>query len=232
MDKAHLLLVEDDPALGPVLRRGLEADGYRVTVARTAGAAYDLAVAGTWDVMVLDVMLPDGSGLDTLRALREAGIATPSLCLTARGSVEDRVNGLDAGADDYLVKPFAFEELLARLRALQRRPPQTLAATHLRAGNLRLEPWGRWVTVAGRTVDVPPREFDVLEYLLRQGGVPVSRGMVLDRVWGSEAPRANVAEATVSRLRRRLAAAGWDGRVVGVPGVGYRLEGPGERQEL
>jgi DNA-binding response OmpR family regulator len=231
----HLLLVEDDQALGEVVRRGLEAHGYRVRWESEGGPAFDQACGGTFDVLVLDVMLPDMDGLDLLRGLRGAGVRTPVLCLTARGSVEDRVDGLDAGADDYLVKPFAFAELLARLRALLRRPAIDARAEALDVGNLHVDPVGHAVSVAGHDVVVPPREFDLLEYLARNQGTALSRDQIVERVWGAGAePRGNVADATVSRLRRRLQAAGWDGAIAAVPGLGYRLqaaEGRGVERE-
>ena len=220
----HLLLVEDDDALGALVSRGLAANGFSVHWERDGDAGYDHACSGAYDVMVLDVMLPGMGGFELVRELRHAGVRTPVLLLTARGSVKDRVDGLDAGADDYLVKPFAFEELLARLRALLRRPRDTIRAEDLTAGNLRLHPADHLVTVAGRGVDVPRREFDLLEYLVRNAGQTLTRDQILERIWGASAPpRANVAEATASRLRRRLAAAGWDGAIVAVAGVGYRL---------
>jgi two-component system OmpR family response regulator len=223
----HVLLVEDDAALGALVARGLAANGYAVAWARDGDEGYDRACGGAFDVLVVDVMLPGLDGLALVRALRADGLRAPVLLLTARGSVADRVAGLDAGADDYLVKPFAFEELLARLRALLRRPPGPLRPAALSCGNLSLVPGDRLVTVGGNPVDVPPREFDVLEYLLRNAGQTVSRGQILERVWGDpDARRANVAEATISRLRRRLGDAGWNGAVVAVTGLGYRLLPP------
>ena len=223
--RLHLLLVEDDAALGELVSRGLEANGYRVQWERDGDGAFDRAAGGAYDLLVLDVMLPGLDGLDLLRALRRVGVRTPVLFLTARGAAEDRVQGLDAGADDYLTKPFAFEELLARLRALLRRPPGLLPPDVLAAGNLRLYAAEHTVTIRGLAVDVPPREFDVLEYLVRNVGQALTRDQMIERVWGFAAvPRANVADATVSRLRRRLAAAGWNGTVAAVPGVGYRLQ--------
>ncbi|HLJ59906.1 MAG TPA: response regulator transcription factor [bacterium] len=220
----HLLLIEDDEALGDVVRRGLESYGYRVEWVRDGAEAYDIASAGAFDALILDLMLPNLDGLTLLRGLREAGIRTPVLCLTARSGVRDRVAGLDAGADDYVVKPFAFEELLARLRALLRRPQDLFVPEALVFGALRLEPAERQVTVEGRALDVPPREFDVLEYLLRHAGRVLSRDAILERVWGpGEAPRANVVDATVSRLRRRLRGSGWTGQIAAVPGHGYRI---------
>jgi two-component system response regulator MprA len=223
----HLLLVEDDKALGEVVRRGLESYGYQVTWETDGTAAYDTAATGAFDSVILDLMLPGLDGLTLLRALREAGVRTPVLCLTARSSVNDRVSGLDAGADDYLVKPFAFEELLARLRALLRRPQDVVVGDVLAFGSLRVRPADRQVMVDGRTVDIPPREFDLLEYLVRHSGQGLSRDVILDRIWGPEGEaRANVVEATISRLRRRLRAAGWDGQIVAVPGLGYRIAAP------
>ncbi|SRR5579883_628748 len=226
----HLLLIEDDQALGDVVRRGLESYGYRVAWVRDGTEAYDVASAGSFDALILDLMLPGLDGLALLRGLRDAGVRTPVLCLTARSGVRDRVTGLDAGADDYLVKPFAFEELLARLRALLRRPQDLLVPETLTAGSLRLQPSERQVTVQGRPVDVPPREFDVLEYLLRHAGRALSRDAILERVWGpGEEPRANVVDATVSRLRRRLRGGGWEGQIAAVPGHGYRIMAPTQR---
>jgi two-component system OmpR family response regulator len=220
----HLLLIEDDEALGDVVRRGLESYGYRVVWQKDGTAGYDAASTGAFDAVILDLMLPGLDGLALLQGLRSAGIRTPVLCLTARSAVGDRVTGLEAGADDYLTKPFAFEELLARLRALLRRPRDLVVPETLTAGSLSLAPADRRVTVAGRLIDMAPREFDVLEYLLRHAGLTVSREVLLLRVWGhGTAPRANVVDVTVSRLRRRLRAAGWTGQIVAVPAYGYRL---------
>ncbi len=220
----YLLLAEDDETLGDLVRRGLEASGYRVHWERAGGAAYDRACSGTYDGLIIDLMLPDMDGVALVRALREAGVRTPVLCLTARSTVGDRVAGLDAGADDYLTKPFAFEELRARLRALLRRPADVVVPEVLTAGSLRLSPADRRVTLAGRPLDVPGREFDLLEYLLRNSGRTLPRELIVERIWGDDsALRSNVVDVTVSRLRRRLAAAGWEGRILAVPGLGYRL---------
>jgi len=147
------------------------------------------------------------------------------LCLTSRGETGARVAGLDAGADDYLVKPFAFEELLARLRALMRRPGEALVSDVLRLGALTVWPRERRAAVAGRAIEIPAREFDLLEYLTRHAGRTLPRDLITERIWGSERPpRANVVDATISRLRRRLVGAGWEGHIVAVPTLGYRLE--------
>jgi DNA-binding response OmpR family regulator len=222
----RLLLVEDDDALGRVVRRGLEASGYEVQWVRDGDEAYDLACQGAFDAVILDLALPGSDGMSVLRALRGAGVQTPVLCLTARSTVRDRVAGLEAGADDYLIKPFAFEELLARIHALLRRPTDLVVPEALPAGALSVWPAERRVTVRGQDVTVPPRELDLLEYLLRHRGRVLSRELIADRIWGTVTPRANVVDATVSRLRRRLAAAGWEGSIAAVPGVGYRLDGP------
>jgi DNA-binding response OmpR family regulator len=222
---AHILIVEDDPALGEMVRRGLEASGYTVRWERDGDAGYDAASGGAYDAVILDVMLPGLDGLTVLRGLRETGVRTPVLCLTARGATGDRVAGLDAGADDYLVKPFAFEELLARLRALLRRPGETLISDVLRLGALTVWPRERRAAVSGRPIEIPAREFDLLEYLIRYAGRTLPRDLITERIWGADdPPRANVVDATISRLRRRLLAAGWDGHIIAVPTLGYRLE--------
>ncbi len=219
-----LLLVEDDEILGDIVQRGLEASGYRVQWERDGDVAYDRACTGTHDAMILDLMLPGMDGLTLLRALRDVGLQTPVLCLTARGVVEDRVAGLEAGADDYLIKPFAFAELLARVRALLRRPAEVVASEALTAGTLRLFLTDRRVTVADLPLDVPGREFDLLEYLVRNSAQTLPRGLIAERVWGSDGEtRSNVVDVTVWRLRRRLAGAGWKGQILSVPHLGYRL---------
>ena len=221
----YVLIVEDDEALGEMVRRGLEASGYTVRWELDGDAAFDAASGGVYDAVVLDLMLPGTDGLTVLRGLRRVGVVTPVLCLTARGETADRVAGLDAGADDYLVKPFAFAELLARLRALLRRPGEALVSDTLRLGNLTLWPRERRVAVRGGSVEIPAREFDLLEYLARHAGHTMARDAITERIWGTERPpRANVVDATISRLRHRLAAAGWDGHIVAVPTLGYRLE--------
>jgi len=224
----RVLLIEDDATLGELVRRGLEASGYQVTWELDGDQGYERAASAAFDAVILDLMLPGLDGITLLTGLRQAGVRTPVLCLTARGTVADRVAGLDAGADDYLTKPFAFEELLARLRAVLRRPADLIVPEVLTCGNLLLWPADRRVTVGGGSAEVPPREFDLLEYLLRNRGRTLPRDLIADRIWGDDNPRANVVDATVSRLRRRLGAAGWDGRIAAVSGLGYRLGRAGE----
>ena len=221
----HLLLVEDDPRLQRVLRRLLEDDRHVVEVASDGEAALEVADATTGiETVILDVGLPDMSGLDVARALRRAGRELTILMLTARDTVNDRVAGLDAGADDYLVKPFAYEELSARLRALARRanPGARRPEPILAAGPIALDERSRRVTVEGRPVDLSPREFSLLECFLRHPGQSLTRDQLLDQAWPfSVAVTPNAVDAYVHYLRTKLGNAGrW---IETVRGVGYRL---------
>ncbi len=221
----HLLVVEDDPRLGPLLRRLLEGDRHVVELATDGPSGLELAegVAGI-DAVVLDIGLPRLSGLDVARRLRAAGSRLPILMLTARDTVGDRVTGLDAGADDYLVKPFAYQELAARLRALARRSSDApaRAGTTLSAGEIALDERLRQVTVAGRPVDLSPREFALLECLLRHPDQVLSRDQLLDLAWpAGVAVTPNAVDAYVHYLREKLGPAA--GRVETVRGVGYRM---------
>jgi two-component system OmpR family response regulator len=218
----RVLLVEDDLEQARILAEGLREQGLEVDHAATYAAGLERARHGGADVIVLDVMLPGGSGFDLCARARKAGVATPVLMLTARDAVDDRVTGLDAGADDYLVKPFAYEELLARLRALARRPP-TRKAVALRSGPFELDETTRRVTVAGRPVDLSQREFSILECLLRRPGQVLSRDQLLDYAWPyGVALTPNTVEAYIHLLREKVgntAAA----HIETVRGVGYRL---------
>jgi DNA-binding response OmpR family regulator len=221
----HLLLVEDDPRLQRVLRRLLEDDRHVVEVAPDGETALDLAEATDGiEAVILDVGLPDISGLEVARRMRKGGRELAILMLTARDTVNDRVAGLDAGADDYLVKPFAYEELAARLRALARRsePGTRRADPVLAAGPIALDERSRRVTVAGKAVDLSPREFSLLECFLRHPGQSLSRDQLLDQAWPfSVAVTPNAVDAYVHYLRTKLGAAGrW---IETVRGVGYRL---------
>ena len=219
----HLLVVEDDARLSRLLRRLLTQDRHVVETAMTAEEGLEMATSSLeLDAVILDVGLPDRSGFDVARTLRRQGSAVPILMLTARDSVSDRVEGLDAGADDYLVKPFAYEELLARLRALGRRPPSRKSAA-LKAGPIELDETTRRVTVAGRSVDLSQREFSILECLLRRPGQVLSRDQLLDYAWPyGVALTPNTVEAYIHLLREKLGPAAAS-NVETVRGVGYRL---------
>jgi len=220
----HLLVVEDDERLARVLKRLLEEDRHVVDVAHDGetGLAIAEEAAGI-DAVILDVGLPDISGLEVARRLRRTNADLAILMLTARDTVGDRVTGLDAGADDYLVKPFAFEELAARLRALSRRAAGPRRPSPILAvGPIRLDETARRVTAAGRAVDLSPREFSLLECLLRHPGQTLSRDQLLDQAWPfSVAVTPNAVDAYVHYLRTKLGDVGH--RIETVRGVGYRL---------
>ncbi len=219
----HLLVVEDDLRLSRLLKRLLSQDRHIVETALTAEEGLEVATSNLeLDAVVLDVGLPDKSGFEVARTLRKKGSQVPILMLTARDSVNDRVEGLDAGADDYLVKPFAYEELLARLRALGRRPP-TRKSPMLKAGPIELDETTRRVAVSGKSVDLSQREFSILECLLRRPGQVLSRDQLLDYAWPyGVALTPNTVEAYIHLLREKLGSDGAE-RVETVRGVGYRL---------
>jgi DNA-binding response OmpR family regulator len=221
----HLLLVEDDERLSRVLRRLLEEDRHVVELARDGRSGLELAesAAGV-EAIILDIGLPDISGLEVARRIRRDGRDVAILMLTARDTVNDRVTGLDAGADDYLVKPFAYEELSARLRALARRSESGPRRPDpvIEVGPIRLDEKTRRVSVEGRTVDLSPREFSLLECFLRHPGQSLTRDQLLDQAWPfSVAVTPNAVDAYIHYLRTKLGVAG--GRIETVRGVGYRL---------
>jgi two-component system OmpR family response regulator len=216
----RILLLEDDLETASALEKGLSLEGHQVSVAARAKAALDFVAAAPFDVAVLDISVPDGSGYDVLAALRAGAHPTQVLMLTARGSVEDRVAGLDRGADDYLVKPFSFAELAARLRALDRRPAPR--AVELRSDVLSLDLIRRTATVRGERLDLTPTEFSLLAALLRERGAPLSRRALLREVWGYEFdPGTNVVDVHVNRLRRKLEDRGLEDVIRTVRGSGY-----------
>jgi DNA-binding response OmpR family regulator len=221
----HVLLVEDDQRLARVLRRLLEDDRHVVEVAPDGETGIEIAMSPAGiEVIILDVGLPDISGLEVARRIRRAGSEVAILMLTARDTVNDRVSGLDAGADDYLVKPFAFEELSARLRALARRrePGPRRPEPVLAVGPIALDERSRRVTVNGRPVDLSPREFSLLECFLRHPGQTLTRDQLLDQAWPfSVAVTPNAVDAYVHYLRTKLGDAA--AAVETVRGVGYRL---------
>jgi len=199
----RVLVVDDDPPLRRMLARTLTAEGYEVTVAADGGAALAEAERAAPDVIVLDVAMPALDGLAVCRRLRSKGLPTPILMLTARDSVPDRVAGLEAGADDYLVKPFAVQELIARLRALTRRRSDAHAGGLRSYSDLTLDVSARRATRAGRPIELTAREVDLLELLLRESGRVVTRERALEEIWDDGA-EANVVDRYVTRLRRKL----------------------------
>src|SRR5882757_2177018 len=199
-----LLIVEDQKKLLGSLRRGLEEEGYEVVAAANGEEGYYHATTQTFDVVILDVMLPVRSGIQVLIDLRARGVATPVLILTAKDTVDDRVCGLDAGADDYLVKPFAFAELVARLRALLRRPVGDRESI-LRADTLELDRLARRVVRGGIEVDLSKREFELLEFLLRHRNATVTREMISRDVWQEpDGVWTNVIEVYINSLRKKI----------------------------
>ena len=199
-----VLVVEDDEVLGRALKKGLDESAYGCTWARDGRSGLDLALAQKTDAIILDLMLPDLPGLDLLRQVREQGIQTPVLVLTALGSVDERVVGLQAGADDYLVKPFAFPELLARLSAITRRSVQ-LNSMQMVAGPLTLDLSTRRVAREGHEIDLTPTEFNLLEFLLRHAGRVVTRRMLCEHLWEADWEGVtNVIEVHINRLRSKI----------------------------
>ena len=205
MTTASILVVEDELKVAEAIKEGLEAEGYRVVVASTGDDGLRSAAPGV-DLVLLDLMLPGLDGIEVLRRLRARGSAVPVLVLTARDTIEDRVEGLDAGADDYLVKPFAFAELVARVRALLRRGSAE-AGLRVRLADLEVDRVGRTVHRGSRRIDLTPREFDLLEYLVRHQGGLVSREMIARDVWREPnrgTPLDNVIDVHMARLRRKV----------------------------
>jgi DNA-binding response OmpR family regulator len=221
MGVVDLLLVEDERRFATLLARRLEATGFRTTVAFDGRDGLDRAMNGRWDLAVVDVMLPGIDGITVTRTLREQGSQIPVLILTARDAVEDRVRGLRAGADDYLVKPFAFAELLARLEALVRR---TVRSDRLAHGPVEMDIAAHLVRVNGRPVELTGKEFDLLECLLRGKGRVLPRSEIKEYVWGFtfDAPT-KVVDLYVHYLRRKLASAGAPGLVETIRGIGYAV---------
>jgi DNA-binding response OmpR family regulator len=219
----RILVVEDESKMAELIRRVLVAERHVVDVAADGVTAIALAEGAGYDVVVLDRMLPDIDGLTVLRLLRAKAIRTPVLLLTALGSVEERIAGLDAGADDYLPKPFSFAELVARIRALGRRPADA-ADQRLVAGDLELDELRHAAQVGARAVDLSAREYALLGYLIRHAGQVVTRHQILDAVWGSEPDvYSNVVDLYVHYLRRKLGELGRADRLRTVRGVGYTL---------
>jgi len=222
-----LLLVEDDRETAAYVKRALTEAGHAVDHATDGRDGLLLAAGETYDVMVLDRMLPSIDGLAILRTIRASGVKTPVLLLTALGGIDDRVEGLEAGSDDYLVKPFAFAELLARVNALARRPPPQDVQTTLQVADLEMNLLRRTVTRAGKRIDLQPREFQLLEYLMRHAGKVVTRTMLLEAVWDFHfEPRTNIVESHVSRLRAKIDRNNAKELIHTQRGAGYSLREP------
>ena len=223
----RVLVVEDEATIADFLVRGLAEQGYAVDLARDGAAALDLLAVASVDVVVLDVMLPRVNGLDVCRSMRERGDATPVLMLTARDAVEDRVRGLDTGADDYLVKPFAFSELVARIRALSRREPAATGPT-LRVGDLELDTTTRAVRRGTAAIELTAKEYALLEYLMRNPGRVLTRTMITERVWNYDAFNvANVIDVYIGHLRRKIDDGHDEKLIQTVRGAGYKIAAGG-----
>ena len=222
-----LLLVEDDLEAAAYLKRALEEAGHTVEHAEEGREGLLAAAGNPFDVIVLDRMLPEMDGLAILRTIRAARVRTPVLLLTALDGIDDRVEGLEAGADDYLVKPFAFVELLARVNALARRPPPQEVVTVLQVGDLRMDLLKRTVTRASVRIDLQPREFQLLEFLMRHAGRVVTRTMLLEGIWNFNfEPQTNIVETHMSRLRGKIDRGHPRELIHTVRGSGYMMHEP------
>lgn len=220
----HLLIVEDDRKMANVLKKGLEEENHRVTVAHDGVSGLAFVESCNFDVIVLDVMLPSLDGFEVARRLRHKEVPTPILMLTARDAVPDITTGLDCGADDYLTKPFAFAELLARIRALARRSPVRLPAI-LEVGDLTLDPNSHEVKRGGRDIKLTATEYRLLELLMRNAGRVVSRSAILTTVWGLEGEiEANTLDAFVSLLRSKISKGTERQPIETIRGFGYRFK--------
>jgi len=221
----HILVVEDDQRLARLLQRVLAEERHAVDTAHSGERGLDLALSGGYDLIILDLMLPDRDGVDVCRALRAEGIEAPVLMLTARGAVEDRVGGLNAGADDYLVKPFAMAELLARVTALLRRRDRTLdVGTQLTVDGLTMDLLRREVRREGRVIELTPKEFALLEYMMRNPGLALSRTQIIDHVWRYDLDAvSNVVDIYIHYLRDKIDRGARKPLIKTVRGVGYKL---------
>ena len=220
----YILVVEDERRLAQVVRKVLEEEGHTVDVATDGEEGLAMAMDSSHDVIVLDILLPGIDGFEVCRRLRAGRVDTPVLLLTALDAVEDRVRGLDAGADDYLPKPFAFQELLARLRALGRRRVQARDPDQLQTANLVLDLRRRRALRDGRTIDLSPKEFALLEFLMRNQGRVVTRTQILDHVWGYDySPDSNLVDVYVTYLRRKIDRGHQRKLIRTVRGAGYAV---------
>jgi DNA-binding response OmpR family regulator len=220
----YVLVVEDERRLAQLIRRVLEEEGHTVDLAYDGEEGLAMGMEGSHDVIVLDILLPGINGIEVCQALRKSRVDTPILLLTALDDVQDRVRGLDAGADDYLGKPFAFQELLARLRALGRRRVQAREPDRLQTADLVLDLNRRRAERAGRLIELSPKEFALLEFLMRNEGRVVTRTQILDHLWGYDlTPDSNLVDVYVSYLRRKVDKGHADKLIGTIRGVGYFL---------
>jgi DNA-binding response OmpR family regulator len=218
-----ILVIEDEAKIADLLKRGIESSGYAVELAATGAAALELLHTVVYDLIILDLMLPDVDGFELLRKIRNRRTTAPVLILSARDGVNDRVNGLEAGADDYLVKPFAFVELIARIRALFRRGSPT--PERLQVGDLVLDCIRRRVTRAGQVIELAPKEFAILEYMMRNQGRPLSRTMIVEHVWDLDYDGlTNIVDVYIRHLRGKIDDRFPKKMIQTVRGVGYLLE--------
>ncbi len=224
MQAMRVLVIEDDAETGSYLRRGLREQGHVVDIATNGRDGLFMATSEAYDILIVDRMLPHLDGLSVVKTARATGLKTPVLFLTTMSGVGDRVEGLEAGADDYLVKPFAFAELSARINALARRPPMAQVETVLKVADLEMDLISREVRRAGLDIDLQPREFRLLEYLVRNAGRVVTRTMLLESVWDFHFdPKTNIVETHISRLRSKIDR-GFDTELIEtVRGSGYIL---------
>lgn len=223
----RILIIEDDTEMGAYLTGGLKEHGHVADHVDNGQDALFMATSEAYDVVIVDRMLPGLDGLTVVKMMRDARVTTPALFLTALGGIDDRVTGLNAGGDDYLAKPFAFAELLARVHALSRRPPLTETQTVLRIADLEVDLLKRRVVRAGQPVDLQPREFQLLEYLMRHAERVVTRTMLLEAVWDFHFdPRTNIVETHMSRLRAKLNRGGAPELIHTVRGSGYVVRAP------
>jgi DNA-binding response OmpR family regulator len=219
----RILIVEDEPGVARFIEQGLRESGFAVDIARDGQEGFEYALAAEYDAIVLDIMLPRMDGLSMLREIRDSRIKTPVLLLTARDAVEDRVRGLDSGADDYLVKPFAFSELLARVRALLRRPPLH-ANPILRAGDLAMDIAKREVRCGEQLIELSPREFALLEYFLRHPNQVLTRTQIIEHIWNFNFfSETNVVDVYIGYLRRKLDCGSGAPLIQTIRGIGFRL---------
>lgn len=223
----RILVVEDEEEVASYLAKGLKEHGYAVDVAHDGKEGLYLALSEPFDAMIIDRMLPNVDGLSIVRSVRQSGATTPVLILSALGQVDDRVEGLREGGDDYLIKPFSFSELIARLDALQRRTTPSGTQTTLIVGDLEMDLLARTVRRSGQEIDLKPREFSLLEYLMRNTGRVITRTMLLEHVWDYHFdPQTNVIDVHISRLRQKIDR-GFDTELLQtVRGAGYTLRAP------